>query len=193
MTNKGSDGLFKLPPNAGAEPFEESDLKRRTNFQSRAARSGADFKMMAIARLRDAGAEIERTDFEIDDLPVDTQVRGPNGRQFLVFARGTPAEHNQSGLRRTDTVEKMGFMAMQLARRQALPILVITSDIPARTTKAGIYLAALSEDVWDDIAFRGDLRGFQRLREHLSGPTDAAKPNAPWWTVAPCIRCTVTA
>ena len=104
----------------------------------------------------------------------------PNGRQFLVFARGTPAEHNQSGLRRTDTVEKMGFMAMQLARRQALPILVITSDIPARTTKAGIYLAALSEDVWDVIAFRGDLRGFQRLREHLSGPTDAAKPNAPW-------------
>ena len=56
MTNKESDGLFELPASAGIEPFEEGDLPRRTNFQSRASRSGADFKAMAITRLREAGA-----------------------------------------------------------------------------------------------------------------------------------------
>jgi hypothetical protein len=35
MTNRGSEGPFELPAEAGAEPFEEADLNRRTNFQSR--------------------------------------------------------------------------------------------------------------------------------------------------------------
>lgn len=97
-----------------------------------------------------------------------------------VLSRGTPAEQKQSGLKRTDTVEKLGFRAMQLARRQPLPILVMTSDIPARKMKAGLYLASLSDDVWDVIGYRGDLRGFRRLQGHLSGPLDALLPDAPW-------------
>ena len=180
MTSRRSGALFELPANAGAEPFEERDLKRRTNFQSRAPRSGADFKAMAITYLLKAGATVDRTDFEIDGLPIDALVSGPNGRQFLVLARGTPTENKQSGLRRTDTVEKMGFMAMQLARRQHLPILVVTSDVPRRGTKAGIYLAELDTDIWDVIGFRGDLRGFQRLKGHLAGAADAQAPDAPW-------------
>jgi hypothetical protein len=135
---------------------------------------------MAIARLQEAGAEVKRRRFEIDGLPVDALVAGPNGRSFLFLARGTPAEQKQSGLKRTDTVEKLGFMAMQLARRQRLPLLVMTSDIPARKTKAGLYLAALSEDVWDVVGYRGDLRGFQRLQGHLRGATDVPIPDAPW-------------
>lgn len=182
MTNRGQDGLFELPASAGVEPFEERDLKRRTNFQSRAPRSGADFKAMALVYLQKAGATIVRTDFEIDGLPVDALISGPNGREFLVLARGTPSESKQSGLRRTDTVEKMGFMAMQLARAQQLPVLVVTSDIPTRSTKAGIYLAALDTDVWDVIGYRGDFRGFQRLQRHLTDPSDAQPPAAPWRT-----------
>lgn len=117
MTMRGSRGPFELPADAASEPFEERELKRRTNFQSRASRSGADFKAMARAHMVAAGAIVERRDFEIDGLPVDARVAGANGRPFLVLAHGTPTEHTQSGLRRTDTVEKMGFMAMQLARR----------------------------------------------------------------------------
>src|SRR5262249_20633088 len=113
MTTRGSDELFEFPTEAGGDAYEDPDLQRRTDFQSRGPRSGADFKAMAINRLRDAGSQIERLDFEIDGLPVDALIAGRNGRRFLVLARGTPAEGDQSGLRRTDTVEKMGFMAMQ--------------------------------------------------------------------------------
>lgn len=119
MTSNGSDRLFEVDGD-GAEPFEEDGLRRRTDFQSRAPRAGADFKEMAIRWLISAGAEIERLDFEIDDIPVDAQVRGSNGRTLLVIIRGTPYEHPQSGFRKTDTLEKAGFRAVHLARCQGL-------------------------------------------------------------------------
>ena len=168
MKNSGFDGLFEVPAGAGREPFEEPDLRRRANFQSRAPRSGADFKAMAITRLKEAGATIERTNFRIEGFPVDAQVSGSNGRPFLVLARGTPDEQDRGALRRTDTVEKAGFMAMQLARRQARPIILITSDLPKRSTRAGHYLAALSDDLWDVVSYRADLKGFQRLQAHFT-------------------------
>lgn len=102
---------------------------------------------MAIARLTEAGAGIERVDFAVKGFPVDALIAGSNGRRFLILARGTPEEQRFSGLRRTDTVQKVGYVAMQLARRQALPILLFTSDLPAVSTKTARYLAALSEDV----------------------------------------------
>ena len=144
MTNPLSDGLFEPSAGAGRQAFEQDDLSRRTDFQSRAARAGADFKAMAMKRLTEAGAIANRCDFEVHGFPVDAEVAGSNGRRFLVLARGTPDEQNRGALRRTDTVEKVGFMAMQLARRQDLPILLITSDLPGRSTMAGHYLAALS-------------------------------------------------
>ena len=150
------------------------------NFQSRAPRSGADFKAMAIARLKEAGAIIGKVNFRIEGFPVDAQVSGSNGRPFLVLARGTPDEQDPSALRRTDTVEKAGFMAMQLARRQALPIILITSDLPKRSTRAGHYLAALSDDLWDVVSYRADLKGFQRLRVHFTAPMEKVPPAAPW-------------
>lgn len=154
MTNQGFDGPSDVPDGAGGEPFEEKDLRRRTDFQSRAPRSGADFKMMALSRLRAAGAAIRRVDFEIEGFPVDAEVCGTNGRRFLVLARGTPDEGPQSGIRRTDTIEKVGFRAMQLARRQKSAILIVTSDLPPRSAKPGIYLASLADDVFGRLLSR---------------------------------------
>ncbi len=180
MTSDESNRLFEIGVAAGEEPFEEDGLRNRTDFQSRAPRSGADFKAMALKRVTDAGATIERVRFEIDDIPVDAQVRGPNERSFLVLARGTPDEHARSGVRKTDTLEKAGFRAMHLARCQDLPILLITSDLPERSSKAGRYLAKLDRDVWDVVAFRADLRGFHRLRHAFVGPAEGTPPSAPW-------------
>ena len=177
---KTKSGVLSEVQESGRDAFEEPGLHRRTDFQSRAPRSGADFKAMAIARLKESGATITRTNFEIDGLPVDAEVHGRNERSFLVLARGTPEEQDRGALRRTDTVEKMGFMAMQLARRQSAPILVITSDLPTLSTKAGRYLAALSDDVWDVVSYRADLRGFHRLCEHLHGEVKTEPPKAPW-------------
>lgn len=180
MTSDGSNRLFEVGDGGGAEPFEEDGLRQRTDFQSRAPRAGADFKEIAIRWLIRAGAEVERLDFEVDDIPVDTQVRGSNGRSFMVIIRGTPYAHAQSGFRKTDTLEKAGFRAMHLARCQALPILLVTSDLPDRESKAGRYLAKLDGDVWDAVAYRADLRGFHRLQQAFTGPVDAAPPRALW-------------
>ena len=175
-----SDALFEPAIGAGHEPFESRVLRRGTDFQSRAPRAGADFKEMAVSRFAEAGATVDRLDFEIDGFPVDAEVHGPNGRRFLVLARGTPDEQARGAFRRTDTVEKAGFMAMQLARRQPLNILVMTSDLPTRSSKAGLYLASLSDEVWDVVGYRADFRGFQRLRAHLHGSIDVERPAAPW-------------
>lgn len=180
MTSYGIDTLFELPAGSGEGLFEDPNLHRRADFQSRAPRSGADFKAMAMTHLKDAGANIDQINFRIQGLPVDARVSGSNGRPFLVLARGTPDEQNRGALRRTDTVEKVGFMAMQLARRQALPIILITSDLPKRSTKAGLYLEALSEDVWDVVSYRADFRGFRRLQDHFAGTVECNPPAAPW-------------
>ncbi len=183
MTTDGSNRLFELGPDAGANPFEDDAVRQRADFQSRAPRAGADFKEMALRRVANAGATIERVTFEIDDIPVDAEVRGPNGRAFMVLARGTPDEHSQSGVRRTDTLEKAGFRAIHLARSQELPVLLITSDLPDRSSKAGRYLAKLTGDVWDVVALRADLRGFHRLQRTFAGPANAMPPDAPWRAV----------
>jgi hypothetical protein len=142
MTKNGSDGLFELSVDAGQEPYQESNLDQRSRFQSRAPRAGADYKAMAIERLEEAGAIVEGLDFEIHGFPVDAQVSGENGRKFLVLARGTPGEQTRSGLRRSDTVMKVGFVAMQLARCQKMPILLLVSDVAraARQSRVTISL-----------------------------------------------------
>jgi hypothetical protein len=180
MANDGSNRLFDVGDGSGAEPFEEDGLRQRSDFQSRAPRSGADFKAMAIRRVVEAGGTIERLDFEIDDIPVDALVIGPNGRRFLVLARGTPEEHDRSGVRKTDTLEKAGFRAIMLARCQELPVLLVTSDLPVRDSKPGRYLAKLAGDVFDVISYRADLKGFHRLQRAFTGPADMAPPAAPW-------------
>jgi hypothetical protein len=180
MTKNGFDGLFELSVEADQEPYQDSGLNQRTRFQSRAPRAGADFKAMAVGRLKQAGANVERLDFEIQGFPVDAQVSGENGRTFLVLARGTPDEQPRSGLRRSDTVLKVGFVAMQLARCQEAPILLLVSDLPQRSTRSGHYLAALSNDVWDVVAYRGDFQGFQRLRDYFRDAADGMPPAAPW-------------
>jgi hypothetical protein len=100
--------------------------------------------------------------------------------RFSSWRGERPTNRIGGALRRTDTVEKAGFMAMQLARCQALPIILITSDLPKRSTRAGLYLAALSDDLWDVVSYRADLKGFQRLQAHFTAPIENVPPAAPW-------------
>ncbi len=76
MTNPLSDGLFELPAGAGRQAFERDDLSRRTDFQSRAGRAGADFKAMAMKRLTEAGAMANRCDFEVHGFRSTRRCRG---------------------------------------------------------------------------------------------------------------------
>lgn len=171
------DGLCNAPD--GAEPYEDDEFDAAAAGQERAARSGAEFKRIAVTFLSEAGGQIVRLAHDLDGYPIDAEVKGSRGRHFLVLARGTPDEGNEPGLRRTDTVEKLGYRAVQISRRTTKPLLILTSDLPL-TYKASVYLADLSPFVWDVVAWRGDLRGFQRLNRALTSPVEATAPDAPW-------------
>lgn len=169
---------FKVAESSLAEPWEEAQIGQRADFQSLAVGSGYEFKRMAQRFVEEAGGQFVMTAARIGPYPIDGIVQSPSGRQFYLLARGTPDEGKLSGLRRVDTVQKLGFVAMQLKRRSSTPVLVVTSDLPRGESKAGQYLADLADDVWDVVAVRGDLRGFNRLRSAFDGsprtPLDAA-------------------
>ncbi|HEV2368758.1 MAG TPA: hypothetical protein VGR90_02720 [Acidimicrobiales bacterium] len=104
---------------------------------------------------------------------------GSNGRRFLVLARGTQDDTKTAGLRRLDTVQKLGFVATHLSLEQRLPILVVTSHLPSRGSTAGIQLAKLGPFVADVIATTGDFRGYRRLLALLRDRSEGTG-QAPW-------------
>ncbi len=162
------------------EAWEDEDLKHYSDFQARASAAGADFKEMALHYVIAAGAKVLKVRFHENQLPVDALVEGRNKKKYLVLSRGTPDTSPTSGLRRSDTVLKVGFVATHLALEQKLGILVITSHLPERSSASGDYLSKLGPYVTDVIATTGDLLGFQRLNRLIHGPSGASPFRMPW-------------
>lgn len=153
--------------NTNPDPaWVEQSLEERVDFQALATSEGAEFKMLALRFLLQAGFGVRRLAFEVGGFPVDAELIAASGSIYLL-ARGTPDEKRRSGFRRTDTIQKAGFVAMNLAKQPgATRVLLITSDLPAAATKAAHYLASLGGSVLDCVALRDDLEGFQRLRQY---------------------------
>ncbi len=176
--------LFQLPPDASDDPYEGDIPKIVSAFQQRSVSEGAEFDEIAFIALEEAGGTIEETGGEVDGIPIDGIVRGPNGRRFLVAAHGTIDDGPQAGLRRVDTVHKVGHRA-SLLPPWAPPLLVLTSHLPPAGSKAAFYLAKSAPHIFDVVATTGDLGGFMRLQRHLNDPDPARGPEeAPWRTLA---------
>lgn len=172
--------LFEVPSNSGPEPYENLP-EPGAYFQARASAAGADFKQIAKEWVEQAGGAIEADRMMVGIHPVDALIRGRNGARYLLLARGTPDSGPKAGLRRTDTVLKLGCRAVLIARRTDLPILVVTSHLPAPTSRSGRILAELHSDIFDFVATEGDLGGFHRLQQYFTEvprPTNALP--APW-------------
>jgi hypothetical protein len=173
--------LFEVP-RSGPEPYENlPDPGESAYFQARASAAGADFKQIAKEWVEQAGGTIEADRMMVGVHPVDALVRGINGSRYLLLARGTPDGGPRAGLRRTDTVLKMGCRAVLIARRTDLPLLVVTSHLPTPTSRSGRILADLHKDIFDVVATEGDLGGFHRLHQYFTQvprPTDPLP--APW-------------
>ncbi|HEX2053937.1 MAG TPA: hypothetical protein VHJ78_09475 [Actinomycetota bacterium] len=171
--------LFEVAGEA-AEPYEDLP-ETYAGFQALAAAAGADFKEMAREWIVQAGGAIEADRIAFDSYPADGLVRGANGARFILLARGTPDDGLRAGLRRNDTVLKMGCRAIMIARRTDLPILVVTSHLPDPASRAGRILADLHTDIFDVAATVGDLAGFRRFRRHLTElPAPVAPLPSPW-------------
>jgi hypothetical protein len=114
-------------------------------------------------------------------IQIGAIVRGGDGQRYIVLAHGTLGSGPQAGLRRSDTVKKAGYDAVMLRRADALPVLVVTSHLPAGGACAD-QLARLSADVVDVVATNGDLGGFQRVRALFGGARGLGTPPPPWHT-----------
>ena len=173
--------LVRTEPDA---PFEDLDADH--DFQGRARREGTEFKVYALEYLEGLGCTILEGRHHVAHYPVDALVRTAGGRRLIVACHGVFDDGHQAGLRRCDTVHKLGHRAHALHRRTAAPLLVVTSHLPLPGTQAARYLADLHEDLgdWlvDVIATTGDLAGRLRFACYAGSPTPTPQVAAPWWS-----------
>ena len=172
------------------EPFQDPDLV--DGFQGRAKREGTEFKAHALDYLVGLGCMIVQAAHHVARYPVDALVETPNRQRLLVAAHGVFDDGPQAGLRRTDTVHKLGHRAHALARRHAARLVVVTSHLPEPGSAAAGYLADLHDDLgpWlvDVVATAGDLAGYHRLARYLhTDPVPEPAP-APWWQASPVVQ-----
>lgn len=169
-----------------ADPAFEDAAEIAGGFQGRAKREGTEFKVEALEYIERAGCAILQHGHHVASYPVDALVRTPNGVRLIVACHGVFDDGRQAGLRRTDTVHKLGHRAHALRRRSAARLLVVTSHLPESGTQAARYLADLHEDLgdWlvDVIATTGDLAGFQRFLRWSTLPIVGPPMLAPWWS-----------
>ncbi len=175
---------MRLVPPVRAEPYESLPDVDAT-FQGRAPREGAEFDELALAYLERAGATITQRGGKLAGISIDALVRGTNGKVFCVLAHGNLDDGRRPGLRRTDTVRKVGDSAFLLAQdRHAPPLLVLTSHLPAhggRSRQAAFLLSRHRRVIFDVVATTGDLAGFQRLGRYLTArPAPSLPEPAPW-------------
>jgi hypothetical protein len=170
--------LFSLPP--ATEPYEGDMPESGSPFQARAVAEGADFDDLAFTYVESAGGTIEEVGPRIEGIPIDAIVKGSNGRRFLMAAHGTIDEKSKAGLRRVDTVHKVGHRAFLLPE-DAPPLLVVTSHLPKAGSKAAFYLARSGERIFDVVATTGDLPGFWRLKRYLTETPAPTEPDPAAW------------
>jgi hypothetical protein len=174
--------MIRAAPPSADDPYESlPGTSAWFNAGNRAA--GTEFTEVALEWLEAAGATVEQRGGRVAGIQIGAIERGGDAQRYIALAHGTLGSGPQAGLRRSDTVKKAGYDAVMLRRADALPVLVVTSHLPAGGASAA-HLARLSADVVDVVATNGDLSGFQRVRA-LFGGVAAARlktPAPPWHT-----------
>ncbi len=180
--------LFE-PPDEAPELFEEpAPPDPVSESQARSSLHGKEYDALAIGSLEGAGATIIERYPRVFGYRLDALVEGANGARYYVDAHGSPdrTDRPQAGLRRQDTVLKLGFKAMRLqAHRCPHPLLVLTSHMPRPGTSSAYLLSELADSVLDVVATVGDLAGLRRLARYLTDvPASSTPLPAPWRVVS---------
>ena len=173
--------LTPLPTPDDAELYEDLTGDDR-GFQARSPRVGIEFKHEARDWLVGANATFLRDHHRVGSYPVEGVICGANNRQFLVLAHGTLDDGDQAGLKRSDTVKKAGFDAIQIRRLRPLPILLLTSHLPSSNSVVAAQLADCARDIYDVMAISGDgsFADFQRLLRYLHDDPFPGQLPAAW-------------
>ncbi|WP_428115160.1 hypothetical protein [Candidatus Poriferisodalis sp.] len=173
------NALRPVPDRAVSELFEGDIPNPAQAGQSRAKAVNEEFKAQAHKWMQEAGASIVRSRHKVGAYEVEAEIVGLNGQRFLVLVHGVPDDGERAGLRRTDTVKKMGFDAIMIGRLQNQPVLVLTSHLP-ESGAAKEMLADCAANLLDVFATNGDFAGFQRLQRYLHDDLLPEPLPAPW-------------
>ena len=166
--------LFQPPEDEPSEPFEDLPPDPVSHSQARSTTAGKEHDQEAFRLVEASGGRIVKPYIRVHGYPLDALVEGANGRRFYLDGHGTPdrTDHNQAGMRRTDTMLKFGFKALRLHDRRAeYPLLLVTSHLPSPGSQAAYHLNELAEAVLDVVAVVGDFAGQQRLQRYLTDDT----------------------
>lgn len=170
---------MRLVTSSPAAPYEDLPADG-AHFNRRCRAISADFTEVALRLLEAAGATVEQRGGRVAEIQVGAIVRA-GGTRYIVLAHGTLDPGPQAGLKRSDTLKKVGYDAVMLGRHGALPILIVTSHLPTRG-RCATHLARIRPDVLDVVATEGDLAGFQRLRALFgAGPEQRLAGSPPAW------------
>ncbi len=169
---------LRLLASVPEKPFEHVDTNSSW-FQTHSRVCGEEFKSVALAYLRTAGPAAVDDISRVDIYPVDGALATRHGERILWMANGCFDDGRHAGLRRTSTVEKLLSRCYALHAIDAPPMLVVTSHLPNEQSQSARLLARASDALgtWlvDVVATTGDLAGFQRLQNILTG-TPAGNP-----------------
>jgi hypothetical protein len=176
--------LFEGGADEGEDLFEDLPPDTVSEAQARSSLHGREFDQEAFAYLEGFNARVVETYIRVHDYPLDALVEGENGARFYIDAHGTPdrRDHNQAGMRRTDTMLKFGFKAMRLHQRGCPhPLILVTSHLPRPGSASSYFLSELNDVLWDAVATIGDLSGSQRLARYFTeSPPLATHLPADW-------------
>ena len=166
-------------------PFEQLPVPD-AHFQSRARREGTEFDAIAVEFIERAGARVVQGRHHIGAYPVDAEILSANGRRLIVVAHGQLDDTGrQPGLRRTDTMAKLAWRAVNLHRMGAPPLVAVTSHFPTAGSTCSRQLADLHTicGAWliDVVTTVGDLAGFQRLHWFFTTEPAPQHPRFGLW------------
>ena len=171
----GAFGGREIPVRLPAVSLAPADPNE--DFQSRAGREGRQAKELAEAVLKDCGFSDIRRDVKLPGVGVELNflARDVTGGEWAFDVSGAFTS-NRAGLRRTDTLWKaLGKAAVLHASRHARPLVLLTTDAPARNSAGHAALMALrgaDRAVFDLVEFLNP-KDQDRLRSYAErGRTD---------------------
>ncbi len=142
------------------------------DFQARAVREGRKAKELAGLVLANCGFTDVRTDVRYPDLGVEVNfvARDAAGADWAFDVSGGFTS-SRAGLKRTDTLWKaLGKAAVLHERRRNIPLVLLTTDAPAKGSAGDIALGVVSgpDKAIYDVVELLSAEGQQRLHRYAS-------------------------
>lgn len=149
---------------------ETEQLPDAHGFQQRAVQDGRRAKELALELLEEAGFEPIDSNYRFrNGVEVNFVATDMKGQRWLVDVSGAFTS-SRPGLKRTDTLWKaLGKAAVIRASTNAMPLLLVTTDLPDPGTSGYLALKSTRQVLYHDAIDMFSAEGHRRLRRYARG------------------------